>query len=286
MPTAIDYLISAQHNSGGWGYSSTQKPVVEPTSAVLLAIRDEPQAYEAYQKGIAWLVNSQHQDGGWGICEDDPESGWQTAWALLVLKQSIPKTEVITKAVEWLVTVGTYDISGEEFMKPDFPQSASYNALIWPWLPKQVGFVEPTAMALLALEGLTDLQVAEDRISVALRYFQENRTPDGGWSTGNAGPLDTIVLPRTYPTTLVLLALAYYAKQDILPKDISALEQDMQRDPGILAQSCGALALQTLGKSDEMLKMKITGQQQADGSWNVNPFHTAWAIMALRSYFA
>ena len=285
MPTAIDYLISAQNESGGWGYSTYQQPMIEPTSAVLLALRNEPRASDAYQRGITWLVNSQHKDGGWGINQNDPDSGWQTAWALLVLKQSSQNKENIAKAIEWLLTVGTSVVTREEFQRLELPKSENNLALIWPWMPGQVGWIEPTAMAVIALGSIADSPLASNRVNAARRYFRENRTPDGGWGIGNAGPLDTVVLPRAYPTSLVILALAALAKEDIRTQDISALEQDIHRDHSILALSSGLLAMQLIGESDSTLKETLTAQQQLDGSWSANPFYTAWAIMALRGYF-
>jgi hypothetical protein len=284
MPSAIDYLISAQHASGGWGYSTGLKPVVEPTAAVLLAIRDEPLANNSFQRGLTWLLNCQHKDGGWGINEDDPESGWQTAWALIALRYSTQNKDSISKAVEWLTTVSTSEITREEFQKPDVPKSNNVGAFVWPWLPGQVGWIEPTAMAVLALEGITNSQLADVRINAAHSYFLQNRTPDGGWDIGNIGPLDTTVIPRAFPSVLVLMALALTAPEDIQTIDLSALRQDLDRDPSILAQSSGLLALRTLGEHDEGIISNLNHSQLSNGSWNNNPFFTAWALMALRGY--
>jgi hypothetical protein len=284
MSTAIEYLIANQHESGGWGYSIIQKPLVEPTSAVLLALQNEPQAEDAYQRGIAWLVNSQHKDGGWGISQEDPESGWQTAWALISLNHS-DQNNAIGDGINWLTTVGTSEISRAEFQGSEFPVMDNIGAFSWPWLPDQVGYVEPTAMAVLALNGFANSSTAKSRINTALQYFRKNRTPVGGWDCGNAGPLDTPV-PRAYITSLVLIALNRLSRQDIQPNDISTLQNIIQRDTSILAQSSGNLALQIIGKGDEKYLLRIAEQQQADGSWNGNPFFTAWAVMALRGYFS
>jgi hypothetical protein len=284
MPKPIDYLISTQHMSGGWGYGTGQKPVVEPTAAVLLAIRNEPLADNSFQRGISWILSCQHQDGGWGINEDDPESGWQTAWALTALRYSTQNQDSISRSVEWMVTVGTLEITHEEFQGGGIPKRDNIGAFIWPWLPGQAGWIEPTAMAVLALEGLTKSPLADFRISAALNYFQQYRTVDGGWNVGNAGPLDTIVIPRAYPTALVLMALDRIAQSEIQTIDLSALRQDLQRDPSILIQSSGLLALRTIGEDDEVLISNITEHQLPNGSWEDNPFFTAWAIMAFRGY--
>jgi hypothetical protein len=285
MSKAIDFLIAAQHESGGWGYSTNQQPTVEPTSVVLLALRDEPHANDAYQRGISWLINCQHQDGGWGIHQDDPESGWQTAWALISIKQSGQNGDVVLNGVNWLSSVGNTEISRSEFQGVEFPHNDSEDAYSWPWLPDQLGYVEPTAMAVLAFDGLSNSILAESRISTALQYFRIKRTSTGGWDSGYAGPLD-VAIPRGYITSLVLIALDRISPQDILPNDISTLQEIIKRDTSILTQSSGLLALKIIGKSDDKFALRISEEQRPDGSWNANPFHTAWAVMALRGYFS
>ncbi len=285
MPSAIDYIISTQDESGGWGYSAGRRPVVEPTAAVLLAIRDEPLAVNSFSRGVSWLLSCQHKDGGWGINEDDPESGWQTAWALLALRYSTQNVDSISQAADWLTTVGTFEISREQFKQPEIPKNDSIEAFVWPWMPEQAGFVEPTAMAVLALQGINKSWLADIRINAASSYFQKNRTPDGGWSTGNEGPLDTLVRPRAYPTALVLVALTQIDQPAIQTIDLDALRQDLSRDPSILAQSSGGLALRTMGAEYESLIANIPKHQLQNGSWDDNPFFTAWALMALRGYF-
>jgi hypothetical protein len=285
MSTAIDFLIAAQHESGGWGYSTNQQPTVEPTSAVLLALKNEPQGKDAYQRGIEWLIKSQNQDGGWGIHQDDPESGWQTAWALISLKQSGQNADVILNGVNWLSSVGNSEITRSEFQGVEFPHNDSVDAYSWPWLPNQVGYIEPTAMAVLAFDGLSNSILTESRISTALQYFRTNRTSTGGWDSGFAGPLD-IAIPRGYTTSLVLIVFDRISQQDIHPIDISSLKEIINHDTSILTQSSGLLALKIVGKSDDKFALRVIEQQRPDGSWNANPFHTAWAVMALRGYFS
>ena len=284
MPSAIDYLISSQHESGGWGYSTGQKPGVEPTAAVLLATRNESLANNSFQNGLSWLLHCQHQDGGWGINEDDPESGWQTAWALIALRYSTQNNIAISHAVDWLTTVETVEVSREQFQKQEIPKTDTIGALVWPWMPGQLGFIEPTAMAILALEGLNKSQRADARVNSALNYIQQYRTSHGGWDYGNEGKLDTGVLPRAYPTALTLIALSHIAKDKIQTIDAIALQQALSRDPSILVQSSGVLALRTMGADPNALITNITEHQLQNGSWDDNPFFTAWALMAFRGY--
>jgi prenyltransferase beta subunit len=258
--------------------------VVEPTSAVLCAIRDEPSAQDSFQRGITWLLDCQHEDGGWGINESDPESGWQTAWALIAMQQSAQSMERINKAAEWLSSVATYSVTREDFLKALFPERESLDALVWPWLPGQAGWLEPTSLAILALHRITKTPPALPRIETSLDYFSRYRTPTGGWNIGNSSTLDTVVIPRAYHTALTLLALSVAAPQDIQAGDLTALQQDLVRDPGMLAHASGLLAMQVHGKVDNSEVTYLSANQLADGSWEHNPFVTAWAMFGLRGY--
>ena len=282
-PSSIDYLISAQHKNGGWGYQTGHQPIVESTATVLLALRDEPLASESFQLGLTWLLDCQHEDGGWGINENDHESGWQTAWALMVLKRSKQSDERIIKAVDWLSSVATYAVPRDEFLASPFPKRDSLDALVWPWLPGQAGWLEPTALAVLALMDVRSTPLAGSRIEIALDYFGHYRTPDGGWNIGNTSSLDTIIIPRAYHTALVLVALSGIAPQNVQPGDITALQQDLSRDPGLLAHAAGLLAMKILKEKDSS-DSYIKSNQLADGSWEHNPFVTAWSMLGLRGY--
>ncbi len=284
MISPVDYLIGAQHPSGGWGYQTNYKPVVEPTAAILLALREEVDAKDAFQRGVAWLLSSQNQDGGWGINEVDRESGWQTAWALMAMKYSDQVGEAISKAQGWLTKVSTYYVAEEEFQKSGIPQDSNIGALAWPWLPGQVIWIEPTALAMLALQGMNASPLTLARVSSALEYFTKYRTPVGGWNAGNEGPLDMPVSPHAYQTAIVLIALASTSPNAIQPVDITALKQDLDKDTGMLALATACLALRLLGKESTSLISKLSAGRLSDGSWESNPFVTAWAMMALRGY--
>jgi hypothetical protein len=285
MPSFTDFLIQAQHETGGWGYATGQRPVVEPTVAILLALRDNSMAQVSFQRGISWLIGSQNNDGGWGIHENDQESGWQTAWALILLNYTGLYNDASERGYKWLQAVGTSDISTDDLLKDEIPNTTSDGALIWPWLPNQVTWIEPTALAVHALSKYSaQSKLIQTRLAAAIRYFKQYRTPSGGWDQGNAGPLDTLVFPRAYQTSLVIMALAQAAPAEILPEDVSGLLLDIHKDQGILAQSAGLLALRMIGKNDDALYNLISQQQLPNGSWDNNPFFTAYASLALRGY--
>ena len=284
MPSAVDYLIATQHQTGGWGYSPSHEPVVEPTAVALLALRAEAGTENAVQRSTAWLLKCQNRDGGWGINENDLESGWQTAWSLTALRHADDVSEPIGRAVDWLTHEPTAQISREEFQADEIPSSVDPGAMVWPWIPGQVCWVEPTALAVLALFGLKLSALADTRLNAAINYLQLNRTPRGGWDIGNAGPLDVPVIPRAYQTSLVLMALAMTEPDQVLPEDLSALKLDLEQDSSALSLACGLLSLRLLGEDDPALQDRLSRSQKPNGSWSDNPFFTGWAVMALRGY--
>ncbi len=249
---------------------------------VLLAIKDQPLANVSFQKGLSWLLASQNQDGGWGINAEDSESGWQTAWALIALRNTTRDNPAVARAIEWMMTVATAEVSRDEFLKDVVPQNNNIGALAWPWLAGQVSWIEPTALAVLALAGITSHPLALARIKAAADYFKRYRTPSGGWNVGNAGPLDTIVIPRAYPTALVLLALASISPGSVDPSDLTALQQDLARDPSVLAHAAGMFALRMHGINTDASIKQLTDRQLSDGSWDHNPFFTAWSMLSIR----
>jgi hypothetical protein len=123
--------------------------------------------------------------------------------------------------------------------------------------------------------------VVAKRITAAREYFKKYRTPSGGWDIGNAGPLDTIVLPRAFPTAIVLMALAKIAPDDIQTDDLDGLRRDLEGDKSILSLSVGLLALRSVGGEAEDIATRITQRQMVNGSWENNPYSTAWATLAL-----
>jgi hypothetical protein len=284
MPSSAEYLISSQDPTGGWGYHRDQKPSIEATALAILALRDQSIYSGEFQKCISWLLSCQHEDGGWGIYQDDFESGWQTAWALIALAHLNQGQSAMSAAVLWLTHVPTAQIGSVQLDRVTNLDDQPAVNLVWPWLPGQGGWIVPTALAVLALTGQELSPLASLRIDAAHAYFKQNRTPIGGWSYGNASPLDTIVNPRAHQTATVLMALTRTNPQEVRKEDVSALKQSMREDQGVLSLAAGLTALHMLGEQDDESSVLLNAKQLPDGSWEQRPFSTAWAMLALRGF--
>jgi hypothetical protein len=281
ITSGVSFLLTGQNPDGGWGYGAQQSSAVEPTAAVLLALRETPSGDQTRRRAMAWLRGAQHRDGGWGLNSDDTESAWQTAWAVLALAKVGEAGNFLNRGTKWLLDVKTLEI-GQDIMEASkriSPVDPSLRG--WPWLAGEASFIEPTALALLALESTAGVTGAE-RIREAIQYIQDRRCPGGGWNVGSPIMFNTALPGRAYTTALVLLALAGRARGNIRPEDVRTLRLEMHRGGSPLALAWGLLALRSLGEDDEAAETRLCEKQARSGGWEDNAHKTATSLMALR----
>lgn len=278
---AMAYLLSSQNPDGGWGYAPRQGSAVEPTSAVLLTLREISACAPASRLAVDWIKSARQADGGWGFNSSDSESAWQTAWAVLALAQGGEAGDFVDRGVQWLLSVKTLQLN-EDTMQTS-KRGLTVNPLLpgWPWLPGQAPFIEPTALAILALKSILAL-ADNERMHEGLQYISECRCPGGGWNVSNPAMFNSFLPAQAYTTALVLIALRRFAPGSIHSGDIKVLRSEMHRDGGVLALAWGLLALRALEDDDTPAETRLASMQGPNGGWADNPYKTAVALMALR----
>lgn len=130
--------------------------------------------------------------------------GWATPYALLLWGGLGGFDPQRRRAREWLV-----GLEG----RPQ-PLSAEGRGMIghdptlvgWPWVTETHSWLEPTALAILALcrEGL----VEHPRVGWGIGLIVNRAIPGGGWNYGNKTMFGRTLRPQPGPTGLALLALA------------------------------------------------------------------------------
>jgi len=283
---ALSFLLDSQVNSQGWGYGVNHAPVVEATAVVALYLRRFSAADAALQRALQWLEAIQHEDGGWGLNALDAESGWHTAWALLALKRCAGASPAIAAGSRWLLQVEVMRFQDAELLA-DGRRVAGIDFALggWSWLPGEASWVEPTAIAMLALQDSPLGEAAQPRLEEAVRYLVDRRCPGGGWNVGNPMMFDALLPARAAPTAWSLMALHALAPEVILAEDIQTLRGEMAQDGGLLALSWGLLALRLLGEDSPEAESQLLAAQSENGSWQDNPYLTAIAALALRGEF-
>lgn len=284
MASAIDFLRSVQDASGGWGYYQGHYPTTEATAAVILALRDQQDAVDILDVGLHWLRSTQHEDGGWGYTKDDLESGWQTAWSVLVFSKMNFNDDYYHRGVEWLVNVAPLNYRGDDFSNLDDTVTNDSVINSWPWYPGEATWVEPTSLAILALEKEKANLYVSQRLKHAFTYLKERRCPGGGWNVGNPVMFDVALLGRAPETAVALLALLTAFPEPCDQNDIEIMRREMAEENSAISLGWGTLALRKIGLDSSDSLAKLTSTQLDNGSWMNNCYHTALALMAERGY--
>lgn len=280
--SAAGYLLGAQHADGGWAYASGATPMVEPTCAALLALRDLPAAQPTVQRAIGWLLRHQHDDGGWGCSPDDPQSGWHTSWSVLALAYVAKESQALDAGIGWLSKADEVRFTPDSIRRFQQVTGIDLSLRGWPWLPSQAAWVEPTALAVLALASTRRLLAGDQRLADGVRFLLDRRCPAGGWNVGDPRLFGQLIPPRACPTAWSLLAIASVDPALVVGGDWAALEADALQDGGAAALAWAAIAFQERGRPALALLPRLQALQSVDGSWNGSPYQTAIAAIAVR----
>ncbi len=212
---AVDELLRSRHRCGGWGYRSDLDPSVEATALACLgiwscrALTQQTAAREAVERGARWLRSLQAADGSLGITSKLPNPGWATPHAVLIWNALAAYAPARQRATAWLLEQKGTTLTPETAY---LGAAAGHDATLvgWPWVADTHSWIEPTAMAILALqsERLGD----HPRVAEGVRLILNRALREGGWNYGNTSVFGRQLRPQPGPTGLALLALASQAR--------------------------------------------------------------------------
>ena len=101
----------------------------------------------------------------------------------------------------------------------------------WPWVADTHSWLEPTAVAILALrrEGKVD----HPRVREGLRLIRDRAIPTGGWNYGNNVAFGRDLRPQPAPTGLALLALAGIDdRSEVVERAVGYLQESLPSTRG------------------------------------------------------
>ena len=209
-------LLRLRDRSGAWGYRNDRGPSVEPTALACLGLwscrSHSPLEIRrgAIQRGADWLQTLQKADGSLGIASALPSPCWATPHAILLWNALEVHVPARRRAAAWLL---------EQKGSPVAVDAAFIGSVVghdttligWPWIEGTHSWIEPTAMAILALdrEGLG----YHPRVAEGIRVVLNRALAQGGWNYGNTSVFGRQLRPQPGPTGLALLALAAQASK-------------------------------------------------------------------------
>ncbi len=204
IDAARDDLVRRKSGGPGWGYRTQGEAFVEPTALAglaLLACTPDAAADRVVRKAAEWLAEIQSADGALGLSARIATPGWGTPWAMLfwaALDDYQPQRD---KAAQRLVRT-----AGETWpAKASGPIAHDTSIPGWPWVEGTHSWLEPTAMAVLALrrEG----QGGHARVRQGIRMICDRALPGGAWNFGNPAMFGRTYPPQLAATGFALLAL-------------------------------------------------------------------------------
>jgi hypothetical protein len=243
--------LVALADRGCWGYrlgapASAEASALAALGLLATAPASDADAWSLASRAGERLTRLQGDDGSLGPLANLPAPGWATPFSLLLWQALGGFEDPRRRATRWLLRerVATTPRPGEAGgitgHDPSIPG--------WPWVEGVHAWVEPTAVAILALarEGVA----AHPRVADGLRFFHDRAIATGGWNYGNTVVFGHTLRPQPAPTGLALLALAACgaSRGDVGPS--LAYLRDVL--PGIRAASSlgwGVLGLRAWGEA-------------------------------------
>ncbi|HSW39471.1 MAG TPA: prenyltransferase/squalene oxidase repeat-containing protein [Acidobacteriota bacterium] len=148
------------------------------------------------------LASSQGADGRVFISPDMPDSIWPTPLACLAWVGSPQYRKQMNLAVDFLLKTSSRVFQN----RPDMPFSHDLEIPGWPWTSDTFAWIEPTAMAILALSAAG--YGGHPRVADGVRLIMDRQLSKGGWNYGNTVVYGQELLPQPDQTAIALLALA------------------------------------------------------------------------------
>jgi hypothetical protein len=263
---AIELLLGAQNEDGGWGAVKGKRSNTESTSFVLMALKSlEGNPFDRQTTaGLKWLLQRQKDDGSWSLNDASKQSSWTTPIAALALLSFQDQREHALRAAKWILT--------QEGRKPGWVATLLFRLSLlkkiteldpylsgWSWTAGAFSWVEPTSYSLMTLKKLKrslDGTNCEERIRQGEMLIYDRMCENGGWNYGNSRVLGEALWPYPDVTAVALIALQDQAMSETNQKSLRALDAMLREAGSGTALGWGILCL-TLYKQDVQEWKKI-----------------------------
>ncbi|MGA9753977.1 MAG: hypothetical protein WBV23_02415 [Desulfobaccales bacterium] len=185
------------------GFASGPEGDYRPDAScwAIVALAGDPADRALLAGARSRLAAEQFPDGRVCISADHPEAFWPTALAVFAWHQSPEHRDNQARAAHFLLTS-----SGKHWRREaNSPASHDPNLKGWSWIADTHAWVEPTALAMLALElaGYGN----HERVKEGTRLLLDRQLPRGGWNYGNTFVFDQELRPMPLSTGIALNAL-------------------------------------------------------------------------------
>jgi hypothetical protein len=215
---------------------SSFRPDAAAWAAMALhALHEDPDIIAACCRG---LVAAQRSDGRVSQIAERPQTYWPTALALMAWCSVGGFEEAIQRGSEFLL--GHTGQHWEKKPGSAFGHDPSIQG--WPWIEETHSWVEPTALAILALQACGHGD--HPRVAEGVRMLLDRQLANGGWNYGNTTVFGATLLPAPESTGIALCALASHTSPGTVAPSLAYLQDSVVtiRSPLSLAWSLFGLS--------------------------------------------
>jgi hypothetical protein len=210
---------------------------VDATAWGVLAFRGAGGEQATLENHRARLSHEQDEDGRLSVNKGYPDSYWPTPLAVLAWQDSSHSQAAQGRAIRFLLeTTGVHRPRRSD-------ELAGHDPLLkgWPWVGSTHSWIEPTALAVIALKATGHGQ--HDRVREAIRMMLDRQLPHGGWNYGNTLIFGRELHPMPENTGAALTGLAGVVDQEKVARSISYLQGEVDRIGTPISLGWGLLGL-------------------------------------------
>ena len=196
---------------------------VDSTAWGILSLSASGESADRLELSCARLRGEQGDDGRVGVSREHPESYWATPLAILAWQSSPASQAAQCRAVKFLLKA-----TGVHYPRK-WGESAAHDTLLkgWPWVVDTHSWIEPTALAVIALKATGYGQ--HGRVREAIRMKLDRQLPHGGWNYGNTLVFGRELHPMPESTGAALTGLVGEVDWERVSRSLDYLQGEVDR---------------------------------------------------------
>ncbi len=271
MPIEPQSFLHFLNPDGGLPYAPGMPSFSEPTLMMVLAFCAFEELSPA-QPMVEWVLRNRNADGSIGLSPEFSREGlWNTSLLAIALHHLGRRSER-DAAIGFLLRYSSIPI-------PAQPENTIDSRIVsWPWVQGTIGWVEPTAWALLALR-LAGMN-RHPRAIEGHRLLADRCMEGGGWNYGNKAVFGSALIPFWDSTSIALLAVDP-GDHDLIDKSLDLLEHSLPEVHSLYSSALACLCLARFDRNFDVLRSRIEMMLSASGGDDLNLAHSALGLMSL-----
>jgi hypothetical protein len=237
-----DALRSRALAEGGFARGPGGAYAPDATAWAVLALGASGAGAPPVGPARARLAASQGPDGRVAVDAEHPEALWVTPLAALAWHGDPAQAAAAQRAIAFLLAT-----TGRHWPKQPGAATGHDPAIRgWPWIEDTHSFVEPTALAVLALRRAG--QGGHERAHEGVRLLLDRQLPKGGWNYGNTTVYGQELRPAAVETGVGLTALAGVVEQGQVLTSLGYLKAEVARLKTPLSLAWATIGLAAWGE--------------------------------------